>query len=82
MVQSDLHFTAVSPKKYTHITIQRLKNMDHVLLVIFIAVVIITATVASGPIGLIFGTLFFLYYLPLHTIAAWVIVLIAFGVAL
>ena len=56
--------------------------MGHVLLVITIAVVIITATVASGPIGLIGGTLFFLFYLPVHTIAAWVFVLVAVGVTL
>ena len=56
--------------------------MGHVLLVIIIVVVIITATVASGPIGLIGGTLFFLFYLPFHTIAAWVIVIVAVGIAL
>ena len=56
--------------------------MGHVLLVIIIAVVIITATVASGPIGLIGGTLFFLFYLPFHTIATWVIVIVAVGFAL
>jgi len=50
--------------------------------VIIIAVVIIAATMASGPIGLIGGTLFFLFYLPLQTIAAWVIVLVAGGVVL
>ena len=53
--------------------------MGHVLPVIIIAVVIITATVASGPIGLIGGTLFFSYYLPFYTIAAWVIVIAAVG---
>lgn len=56
--------------------------MSHVLLVIIIAVVIIAATMASGPIGLIGGTLFFLFYLPTHTIVAWVVVLVAVGVVL
>lgn len=82
VINTDPQSHDFQPKKNTHINSERQIRMGHGLLVVIIAVVIITATVASGPIGLMGGTLFFLFYLLFHTIAAWVIVIVAVGIAL